>query len=135
MSSEALRTFAPRRLLIVDDDPMTCEILSDHYSALGFTVELADNGTSALLAVERQRPDIILCDRIMPNGSGAELLSEIRARGSEWQSLVFLFVTSLSSHRDRFAMLDLKPDGYIIKPIDFNVVDTRLVDILRSRPC
>jgi DNA-binding response OmpR family regulator len=133
MSSEALRAFAPRRLLIVDDDPMTCEILGEHYSALGFTVEQADNGASALAAVERQRPDIILCDRVMPNGSGAELLAEIRARSSEWQAIAFLFVTGLSSHRDRFAMLDLKPDGYITKPIDFHVADTLLADILRSR--
>lgn len=133
MPSEALRAFAPLRLLIVDDDPMTCEILGEHYIALGFEVDLADNGVSALVAVERQRPDIILCDRVMPNGSGAELLAEIRARGSEWQSIAFLFVTGLGSHRDRFAMLDLKPDGYVIKPIDFNVVDTLLADILRSR--
>lgn len=133
MSSEALREFAPRRILVVDDDEMTREILGDHYTELGFEVELVTDGAAGLEAMNRQRPDIVLCDRVMPNVSGAEMLSKIRARGEQWQSVVFIFVTSLTNRSDRYAMLDLTPDGYLHKPIDFAVADHMLVKVLRSR--
>ena len=90
MSSATLRKFAPRRMLIVDDDEMTREILGEHYTELGIELELDTDGAAGLAARNRQRPDIVLCDRVMPNVSGAEMLSEIRSRGKEWQSVVFL---------------------------------------------
>lgn len=133
MSSAALRKLAPRRMLIVDDDEMTREILGEHYTELGFEVELVTDGAAGLAAMNRQRPDIVLCDRVMPNVSGAEMLSEIRSRGKEWQSVVFLFVTGLTGRRDRYAMLDLGPDGYLHKPIDFAIADDMLVRVLQSR--
>lgn len=125
-----LRAFVPLHILVVDDDPLVGEISVDHYRAMGFEVESASGGAEALRRMEAKLPDLVLCDRKMPEMSGAELLQAIRERGPEWQKVLFVFVTALNDRRDRYAMMPLKPDGYLGKPIDFEKEDQFLADLL-----
>lgn len=133
MSNNSLADFAPLNVLIVDDDPFLAELSADHYRALGFSVEVAADGKQALAMMDVRRPDLVLCDRRMPELSGSELLEVIRSRDAEWQKIVFVFVTGLTDHRDRFAMLDLHPDGYLCKPINFERDDAELARFLNRR--
>lgn len=133
MDEHPLSAFTPLRILIVDDDPFLAELACDHYRSHGHAVEHAADGAQALRLMEQQRPDIVLCDRRMPEMSGAELLEAVRARGEEWAQVVFVFVTGLNDRRDRYAMLPLKPDDYFCKPVDFAEADRKLAAILRSR--
>ena len=128
-----LKAFTPLHILIVDDDPLIACIAVDHYSSLGFTVESAQDGAEALAKMEQKRPDLVLCDRKMPQMSGPELLETIRSRGPEWQQMVFIFVTALDDRRDRYAMMPLHPDGYICKPIDFTKEDRLVASIIRKK--
>ena len=101
MSDEALQTFAPLHILVIDDDPMIVEILSEHYTDLGFTVDTASDGQSGLAAMEARLPDVVICDRKMPGLSGASVLEQVRSRGPEWQKPLFfrcLFVRNLLNH-------------------------------------
>lgn len=133
MTSNPLQDFSPLRILIVEDEPMLAEMAADHYRDLGHEVEVAANGKDALACIVRRRPDIVFCDRRMPEMSGAELLENVRARGEEWAQVVFVFATGLNDRRDRYAMLPLKPDAYFCKPIDFEAADRTLAEILRKR--
>lgn len=128
-----LGAFAPLRILVVDDDPLIAQIAVDHYQALELEVDSAQNGVEALAKMEAQLPDLVLCDRKMPEMSGAELLEAIRGRGPEWQRMVFIFVTALVDRRDHYAMMPLHPDGYICKPIDFAKEDWLLASILKRK--
>lgn len=121
------------RFLVVDDDPMVTEILSAYYESIGFIVEMANDGQAALRAMEARLPDVVICDRMMPGVSGVQLLEEIRQRGESWQAMVFVFLTSLTDSRDRHAMLPLRPDGYLHKPINFADADKILAGILKKR--
>jgi CheY-like chemotaxis protein len=123
MADNPLLQFLPLHVLIVEDDMFMAELAADHFRSLGMTVSQATNGKEALAMMEQQMPGLVLCDRLMPEMSGAELLENVRARGADWQQMVFIFVTGLSGHRDRHAMLDLGPDGYICKPVDFASAD------------
>ncbi len=120
-------------MLIVDDDPMVQEILGEHYQSLGYRVDYAAEGAAGLAAMEKQLPDIVLCDRVMPGVSGAKLLTEVRSRGDAWRKVIFVFVTALTDRRDRYAMLPLEPDGYIDKPVNLQRADQLLANILTSR--
>ena len=133
MSENPLAAYAPLNLLIVDDDPFLSALSADHYGTLGFSVEVAGDGKAALAMMEKRRPDLVLCDRRMPEMSGASLLEIIRGRDAEWQKIVFIFVTGLTDHRDRFAMLNLHPDGYICKPLDYEVADAEIARILQRK--
>ena len=128
-----LKAFAPLHILVVDDDALITRIVVDHYSALGFVVGTARNGSDALRIMEEKLPDLVLCDRKMPEMSGPELLETIRNRGPEWQKMAFVFVTALNDRRDRYAMMPLHPDGYVCKPIDFAKEDKLLASILRKK--
>jgi CheY-like chemotaxis protein len=68
------------RLLIVDDDAMLRQSLSNIFSQLGYGVTSASDGFSALLQMQEQRPDVLLSDLNMPGMSGFELLSVVRRR-------------------------------------------------------
>lgn len=128
-----LKAFAPLRILVVDDDALINRVVTDHYSAQGFDVDSAANGAEALDKMEKQLPDLVLCDRKMPEMTGPELLENIRGRGPEWQKVAFVFVTALNDRRDRYAMMPLHPDGYLCKPIDFAKEDRMLAGILRTK--
>jgi DNA-binding response OmpR family regulator len=133
MSGNPLAAYAPLNLLIVDDDPFLSAISADHYNTLGFSVEVAADGKAALAMMEKRLPDLVLCDRRMPELTGSELLEIVRARGADWQKMVFVFVTGLTDHRDRFAMLDLHPDGYLCKPVNFERDDAELARFLARK--
>jgi CheY-like chemotaxis protein len=68
------------KLLIVDDEPGTRELLSQIFSAQGHEVLCAHDGFSALEQIKTMEPDIILSDLNMPGMSGFELLSVVRRR-------------------------------------------------------
>ena len=133
MSGNPLARFAPLHILVVDDDAFLAALSADHYQTLGFTVAVATDGKQALSMMESQLPDVVLCDRRMPEMSGASLLEVVRARDAAWQKVAFIFVTGLSDHRDRFAMLELRPDGYICKPLDYAQADAEIARVLEHK--
>lgn len=133
MTDATLKSFAPLHMLVVDDDAMAREVLTDHYKQYGFTVDAAADGAAALAAIEARKPDLILCDRVMPTMSGAELLDVVRKRGAEWQDILFVFITALTDRRDRYAMMPLHPDAYLNKPIMFNEADRTLAELLQKK--
>src|SRR5262252_608751 len=63
---------ALRRILIVDDDPRILQLLGDALKQ-NYTIETATNGGEALAAIQRQRPDLVLLDVILPGMSGIHL--------------------------------------------------------------
>src|SRR5207249_10057118 len=71
-------TTAPRkRILVVDDEPLIIEVLSEHFKPT-YDIETALNGTDALTAVLRGRPDVVLLDINMPRMNGVEVLKDIK---------------------------------------------------------
>jgi DNA-binding response OmpR family regulator len=133
MAINPLTQLTPLHVLIVDDDPFMAELSADHFQGLGLSVEVAADGKQALAMMEKRLPDLVLCDRRMPEMSGADLLEIVRARSTEWQQVVFIFVTGLIDHRDRFAMMNLRPDGYLCKPIDFAQADVEISAIIERK--
>lgn len=136
--TDKIRTLAPLHLLVVDDDPMVIDIFETHYREYGFTIDTASDGNMALRAMEERMPDIILCDRVMPGLSGAELLKLVRDRGqddahAEWRHPVFIFVTALSDRRDKYAMMPLHPDAYLSKPVDLDEADRVVFEVVSKR--
>ena len=128
-----LDPLAPLDILVVDDVPLMAELLGEHYAQLGHHVRYAAEGRQALAEIETRPPDLVLCDHRMPGMSGAELLAIVRQRAREWPTLAFVFVTGLTDLREAGAVAPQGPDDYFCKPIDFNVVDSRLAETIRAR--
>lgn len=73
-----MTTSAPRRILVVDDEPDTCANLADILTDLGYQVDVAYDGLAALEHVRKQVYDIALLDLRMPGMDGVELYREIK---------------------------------------------------------
>ena len=80
-----------QRVLIVDDDPLSREFLTEAVSSLGFETEQASSATEALEQVRKQRPDLVLTDLRMPGMDGTGL---VQALQRDWPGLPSVIVTA-----------------------------------------
>jgi CheY-like chemotaxis protein len=65
-------------ILVVEDDPAVREVVADLLTAAGYAVRTAADGRAALAAVEAARPDLVLCDVVMPGLDGWSLAARLR---------------------------------------------------------
>ncbi|MGA6826956.1 response regulator [Nitrospira sp. NS4] len=108
-----------RRLLIIDDDPMVCEVLKDRLEAMGYAVLVANDGRTglALMALESKQAPIggVLLDMHMPVMDGLQVLRELRARHGPVQVVM---MTADPDHRIREEAFRLGASHYVEKPFD-----------------
>ena len=118
-----------RRLLIVDDEPLILEVLTEHFKG-EYEVETALNGADALGAILRERPDIVLLDINMPRMNGVQVLKDIKQIDD---SIAVIMVTASEQVTMAAEALRSGAFGYVPKPFDFRYLDHMLATILASR--
>ena len=119
----------PIRLLVVEDDPATAELLSGLLVREGYEVRTVHTAADALAAV-RQGVDALLLDLGLPDRDGLALCRELRAQGHE---LPILVVTARTSEVDLVLALDAGADDYVIKPFRSRELVARVRAALRRR--
>ncbi|MGG6296813.1 CHASE2 domain-containing protein [Leptolyngbya sp. AN02str] len=104
------------QILIVDDDPETCTILTSLLQPLGFSVMVAENGQMALNLAQQHIPDLVLTDLSMPILDGWELIQQMRSQESLCH--VAIAVTSASVFEtDRAKSLEAGANAFLAKPL------------------
>ena len=101
------------RVLVVDDDAPILRMLERTLSAEGYDVRTAADGGSALAAVEREVPDLVVLDVSMPGLGGLDVCRRLRNKGL---ALPILLLTARDAVSDRVAGLDAGADDYLVKP-------------------
>lgn len=104
-----------RRVLVVEDDEMVVEVVTINLEAEGLDVVHASNGTAGLAEVDRERPDLVLLDVMMPDVDGWTVLSKLRAR-PDTEKLPVIMLTAKSMPADQVRGYNLGATGYITKP-------------------
>jgi DNA-binding response OmpR family regulator len=104
------------KLLVVDDDEGLRAGLFDLLSLYGFEVLTAGNATQALELLEREVPDLILSDILMPGLSGEEFYVRVRER-AEWRGIPFVFLTARPEN-GAHVNGDLTAEDFIQKPFE-----------------
>ncbi|MFZ3185247.1 MAG: response regulator [Pseudomonas sp.] len=112
-------------ILIVDDNPANCELLSKRLSRQGYNCFQAFSGKQALELIEQETPDMMLLDMVMPHMDGLEVLRTLRQRHDSI-SLPVLMVTAKNSGEDVVSAFAAGANDYIEKPVDFPVLLARL---------
>lgn len=118
-----------RRLLIVDDEPLILEVLTEHFKS-DYEVETALNGADALGAILRERPDVVMLDINMPRMNGVEVLKDIKQIDD---SIAVIMVTASEQVTMAAEALRSGAFGYVPKPFDFRYLDHMLATILGNR--
>ena len=119
---------AKKRILIVDDEPLIVEVLSEHFKA-DYEIETATNGTDALAAVLRQRPDLMLLDINMPRMNGVEVLKDVKKIDD---TIAVLMVSANEQVSLAADALKSGAFGYVPKPFDFRYLDHMVATIFDS---
>ncbi|MGH8355543.1 MAG: response regulator transcription factor [Pseudomonas sp.] len=115
-------------LLLIDDDRELCELLASWLSQEGFQVRACHDGGSARAALAAQAPAAVVLDVMLPDGSGLELLKQLR---SEHPELPVLMLSARGEPLDRIIGLELGADDYLGKPCDPRELTARLRAVLR----
>ena len=105
-----------KHVLVIDDDPMMLKIVKDHLHD-NYDVATAVSGKVAYKFLEKKKTDIILLDYEMPGENGPAVLKNLR-QNPEIASIPVIFLTGVADRDKIREVLSLKPQGYLLKPID-----------------
>jgi CheY-like chemotaxis protein len=105
------------RVLVVDDDPQVLRLMRVNLELEGYDVVSAPDGEEALEAVVNERPDVVVCDVMMPGVDGLTVLRNVRAN-PQTSKIPFVVVSAKAQRSDVKAALDMGADKYITKPFD-----------------
>ena len=106
-----------KKLLIIDDDPNLILLVKDFLEFNGFEVLTASHGREAMSILEKETPDLIICDVMMPEMNGYAFVEEIRRNPVlEWLPVIFL--SAKGQTQDRIKGLKTGADVYLIKPFE-----------------
>ena len=118
------------KILIVDDEPFNVDLLEQELEDQGYETCMALNGADALVALDREKPDIVLLDWMMPGMNGIAVLKKMRGE-ARWQAVPVIMVTARSTTEDLVQGLDAGADDYVTKPIDNAELFARIRAMLR----
>lgn len=115
------------RVLVVDDDPDLCSLLSDYLTTNGFQVQAVGDGAAMREALARELPDVIVMDLMLPGEDGLSLTRIIKA---QW-NLPVLMLSARGEEMDRVIGLEVGADDYLPKPFGPRELLARLRAVLR----
>lgn len=120
------------KILLVDDDPVLLEELSDGLVAAGYKVYLYTNGNDALKAVNRLLPDIALIDLKMKDKSGFQVAEELRKINPAAAIPIIAMTGYYTEPEDEKLMKKCGIQACLFKPFSFKVAARKLKSILQS---
>jgi DNA-binding NarL/FixJ family response regulator len=106
-----------KKLLLIDDDPNLILLVKDYLEFRGYMVTTAENGREALEILEKELPDMIICDVMMPEMDGYTFVDRIRQDNrAGWIPVMFLSAKGQS--QDKVKGLNTGADVYMVKPFE-----------------
>lgn len=115
------------RVLVVDDEPMVCEVVTRYLERDGYTVTTAADGAAALELAQQRTFDLVVLDLMLPAVGGLDVLAELRRRGNT----PVIVLTARSDEGDRVLGLEVGADDYVVKPFSPRELAARVRSVLR----
>jgi len=115
------------RILIVDDNPLVLKFVQASLQSKDYETLTAMDGAEALQITERELPDLVILDIIMPKVDGFEVCKRLR----EWSQIPIIMLTVRDNVEDKVKCLSAGADDYITKPFGINELIARVRAVLR----
>ncbi|OGO31128.1 MAG: DNA-binding response regulator [Chloroflexi bacterium RBG_16_56_11] len=119
-----------KKVLVVDDDVKTVELVKLYLNRDGYRVFTAYDGNEALRLAREYHPDLIVLDLMLPGVNGLEICRTLRAESD----VPIIMLTALTTDDDRLKGLDIGADDYVTKPFSPRELAARVRAVLRRLP-
>src|SRR5262245_20585542 len=117
-------------VLIIEDDPALLRGLKDNFTAHGYDVRTANEGSAAYEMALAKPPDLMLLDIMLPTLNGYEICRRLRERGLE---MPIVMLTAKGQEEDIVRGLELGADDYVTKPFGIRELLARVAAFLRRQ--
>lgn len=111
------QTLAGKRILLVDDDPDIVTSMQAAFEPTGITIDIATNGNKAVELAERNQPDMVILDMMLPGRSGFLVLEKIKAKKPRNAKPFVVMVTGNPGKRHQMYAESLGVSEYFTKPV------------------
>lgn len=122
-----IRSMNEKQILIVEDEPSLAEVTGLYLKRAGFQVQIAHDGKQAMSILEKQIPDFVIMDIMLPEVDGISLTRWLRDRSD----VPIIMVTARREEVDRIAGLEMGADDYVVKPFSPQELVSRVRAVLR----
>ena len=115
------------RILVVDDEPPIVDVLVYNLERANYQVLVARDGEEALALAQREQPDLIILDLMLPRLDGLEVCRALRRE----RDVPIIMLTARDAEVDRVVGLELGADDYVVKPFSVRELVARVKNVLR----
>jgi phosphate regulon transcriptional regulator PhoB len=123
---------AKPKILIVEDDPDISELIQFNLEKAGYQTVRAEDGEQALRLAQKNPPDLILLDLLLPGLNGLEVCRRLK-RDTAMQHIPIMMVTAKGEEMDRVVGLELGAEDYVVKPFSIREIILRIQKLLDRR--
>jgi len=116
-----------KTILVVEDEASIAEVVSLYLKRAGFTVQIAPDGKKAMTLFEREQPDFVILDLMLPEVDGLSLTRWLRDRSD----VPIIMLTARREEMDRIAGLEMGADDYVVKPFSPQELVSRVRAVMR----
>jgi DNA-binding NarL/FixJ family response regulator len=134
---ECMARMRKQKILSIEPNRKTATAIAKELSDRGFKLSTAHDGQEGLVAILKEKPDLVLCDIDLPIMSGFELLERLVDIAPRFGRMPFVFMTRQTDRKHELEGRQLGADDYIKKPIDFDIlaaiINARLAGVARTK--
>src|SRR6185503_5358409 len=116
-----------KTILVVEDEASIAEVVSLYLKRAGYNVQIASDGRKAMNSLERQIPDFVILDLMLPEVDGLTLTRWLRDRSD----VPIIMLTARREEIDRIAGLEMGADDYVVKPFSPQELVSRVRAVMR----
>src|SRR5512140_2448573 len=116
-----------KTILVVEDEASIAEVVSLYLKRAGYNVQVATDGRQAMNLIEKQMPDFVILDLMLPEVDGLALTRWLRDRSN----VPIIMLTARRSEVDRIGGLELGADDYVVKPFSPQELVSRVRAVMR----
>ena len=120
----------PQRILVVDDDREIVRLTRAYLEQSGYQVLVAYDGETALHALRRESPDLVILDLMLPDRNGLDVTQTVR-RDTSLAAMPIIMLTARVDDQDKIVGLELGADDYVTKPFNPSELMARIRAVLR----
>ncbi len=123
---------ADKTILVVEDEADLCDLIGMNLQREGYKTRLFRDGASAHTDIQRQPPDLVILDRMLPGKTGDEILASMR-HDTQTAAIPVIMLTARADETDELVGFALGADDYVTKPFSMKALMARVSAIIKRR--